>query len=127
MLPVIAGVLLLALPTTALLCFFPISSDLCANTDLRESISPNGALKTVLFVRDCGATTSYSTQVSILPVSDHLPNEAGNVFILGDKSAVVVRWIDDRHINISSDGAATIFKRLTNFNGIMVTFDQWPL
>ena len=120
---VIAGVLLLAAPVAALLWFFALPGDLCANDNLRESISPNGALKAVLFRRDCGATTSYSTQVSILPASHQLPNEAGNVFVVSGEPIVVVRWIDDQHLSISGGGASTAFVHLTDFRGVRITYD----
>ena len=120
---VIAGILLFALPVAALLWLFASPSDLCANDNLRESVSPNGTLKAVLFRRDCGATTSYSTQVSILPTSRQLPNEAGNVFIVGGEPLVVVRWLDDRHLSISGGGAATAFKHVSAFNGVQITYD----
>ena len=120
---VIAGILLLGLSVVALLRFFALPDDLCANDNLRESISPNGTLKAVLFRRACGATTAYSTQVSILPASRKLPDEAGNVFVVGGELLVVVRWLDDRHLSISGGGAPTAFKHLSAFNGVQVTYD----
>ena len=120
---VIVGVSLIALPVAALLWFFAFPSDLCANDNLRETLSPNGALKAVLFRRDCGATTSYSTQLSILPASRKLPNEAGNVFVVGGEPSVVVRWLDDTHLNISVGLATTAFKHLSTFNGVQIHYD----
>jgi len=110
----ILGVVLLALPMSALLAllwFSALPDNLCANDNLRESVSPNGALKAVLFRRDCGATTSSSTHVSILTATRKLPNEGGNVFVVGGEPLVVVRWIDDRHLSISGGGSATAFNQ----------------
>ena len=96
--------------------------DLCGNDNLRESISPGGQLKAVTFRRDCGATTGYSTQVSILPASRKLPNEAGNVFIVDHEPSIAVRWIDDHHLSISGE-TNTPFLHLTEFNGVQITYD----
>jgi hypothetical protein len=55
----------------------------CGNDLVKDVRSPNGKTKAVLFERDCGATTSASTQVSLLPSNESLPNEIGNVFVAG--------------------------------------------
>ena len=52
----------------------------CGNEILKEIRSPTGKLKAVVFQRDCGATTGFSTHVSVLPSEQQLPHEGGNVF-----------------------------------------------
>lgn len=94
----------------------------CANDNLRERISPGGQLKAVTFRRNCGATTPYSTQVSILPASRNLPNEAGNVFTVDHEHSIDVRWIDDHHLNISGE-TITQFLHLNEFNGVQITYN----
>jgi hypothetical protein len=42
----------------------------CGNAVLQDLPSPEGRRHAVVFTRDCGATTAFSTQVSVLP-SDH--------------------------------------------------------
>jgi hypothetical protein len=122
---VIGGVMLLALGSVALFIYFlfPSVDDLCANDNLVETVSPNGQLKAVTFRRDCGATTAYSTHVSILPVSHRLPNEAGNVFVQSREPIVVVWWLDDHHLSISGGGASTAFVHHTDFRGVRITYD----
>ena len=44
--------------------------DPCGNEILSEMRSPDGRLKFIVFQRDCGATTAFSTQVSIIPSGD---------------------------------------------------------
>lgn len=56
------------------------SEPLCKNTVQREAVSPDGKLKAVLFERSCGATTGFSSQISILPVGA-TETEKGNAFI----------------------------------------------
>ena len=54
--------------------------DTCGDTPVQTVPSPSGSLKAVLFERDCGATTGFSSQVSILSHDENLGNEGGNVF-----------------------------------------------
>lgn len=125
MLLVLGTILLVAVGGFALFIYFlfPSVDDLCANDNLAETVSPNGQLKAVTFRRDCGATTTYSTHVSILPVSRKLPNEAGNVFAQSREPMIIVRWLDDHHLSISGGGAGTAHLHLTDFRGVRITYD----
>lgn len=53
----------------------------CGNEPISEIQSPDKSLKVIIFQRDCGATTGFSTQVSILPATRSLPNESGNALV----------------------------------------------
>jgi len=50
-------------------------NQIISSTELREL-----NMNVVVFQRDCGATTGYSTQISLLEVGAELPNESGNIF-----------------------------------------------
>src|SRR5262249_10486833 len=54
---------------------------MCANQLLAEIPSPDGALKALVFERDCGATTGFSTQISIVGGNGSLPSRAANLFV----------------------------------------------
>ncbi len=41
-------------------------SDACSNSVVARANSPDGLHSAVMFQRDCGATTGFSTQVSVL-------------------------------------------------------------
>jgi hypothetical protein len=41
-------------------------SDLCGNRVIETALAPDGKTKALVFERDCGATTDFSTHVSIL-------------------------------------------------------------
>ena len=58
-------------------------SDACSNEVVTRLISPDGEHEAVLFQRDCGATTGFSTQVSILERGDTLSG-SGNTFRADD-------------------------------------------
>ncbi|SNB56978.1 hypothetical protein SAMN04487880_1881 [Marinobacter sp. es.042] len=56
--------------------------DLCENEELSATASPNGEYEAISFRRNCGATTPYSVQVSVVPAGMELPNEPGNVLVI---------------------------------------------
>lgn len=72
-----AFMILLSLP---LMISISGCESMCANEVLHEIPSPDKQLKAVVFQRDCGATTGFSTQVSIMKIDKKLPNTGGDVF-----------------------------------------------
>jgi len=101
---------------------FPNMDSLCENNNLRETLSPDGQFKAVIFCRDCGATTAVSAQVSILPAGRKLPNDGGNVFVANREPPIAVRWIDDHHLRISGD-TRTPYLHLAEFHGVHIIYD----
>lgn len=74
------GILCLLLANACQLFF---EDTMCNNYLVAETASPNKdkKQKAILFTRDCGATTSFSTQISLLEDGEPLANEEGNIFI----------------------------------------------
>jgi hypothetical protein len=60
----------------------------CANEVLSQTVSPDAKMKAVVFQRDCGATTGFSTQVSIIQNSSLLSKTDYDV----ESSEGVVYW-----------------------------------
>src|SRR5438093_11939630 len=91
----------------------------CVNTVLQDVPSPDGRRHLVVFARDCGATTDFSTQVSILTrVRD--ATGGGNVFIAdtdhgkvpsagGGGPAVIGEWIDAQTGRIRYQAGSRIY------------------
>jgi hypothetical protein len=76
---------------------FAAFSDLCGNDVWTEYPSPNGEYRAVIFQRDCGATTGFSTQVTILQRDNELPNRAGDILIIDghpENVAPHANWLD---------------------------------
>ncbi|HUR36488.1 MAG TPA: hypothetical protein VM009_01640 [Terriglobales bacterium] len=85
----------------AVIGFFAIRGSLCGNEVVREELSPNKINKVVVFERSCGATTGFSRQASVFKASDALENEAGNLFVFGEKEKsgqIDFEWTDDYHL-----------------------------
>jgi hypothetical protein len=98
----------------------------CVNKIEREVASPKRTHKVIQFGRDCGATTSSSTQLSIIPVSASLPDESGNIFIAGQDSLQVC-WLSEKEILIKYPAGAEIFKRDTLYNGFEIRYEQFVI
>ena len=96
---------------------------LCSNEPIASVTSPSDAHKVVVFTRGCGATTGWSTQVSILRGSEHLWNESGNTLVVEGKSPVSVDWKSDSVVTLSGMSSGRLFKQERAVNGITVTYE----
>jgi hypothetical protein len=112
------------------------SASPCTNTIIDQQLSPDKSLKVVVFARDCGATTGFSTHVTLLPVSEDLRNNGGNLFVADTNHGriesahwggprVDIHWINDKSISISFDQNARVFKKQDNVLGINMTYNPY--
>ena len=133
----IAALALLALIAAGLCALFLLFPDLCGNTVVAEAVSPDQHLKAVVFQRDCGATTGFSTQVSVIGAQDALPNESGNAFTAdGNRGAVPasaaggpvvqVRWVSGRALVVTHHAGARVFTQKDAVSGAAVAYEQVP-
>jgi hypothetical protein len=104
----------------------------CENEVLRTLYSPTKQLKAVVFQRECGATTGFSTQISILSANSDLPNESGNVFYADTDHGkapseptggphVEVEWKGESSLNIIYDYRARASLLKNSYNGVTIT------
>jgi hypothetical protein len=107
----------------------------CANEMLEAVKSPDGNLQAVIFRRDCGATTDYSTQVSIISANTKLPNKSGNVFVAdtdhgkapeqeGGGPKVKAEWLDNKSLRISYDLRDRVFLEEEKQSGISISYEK---
>lgn len=70
------------------------SCGMCANDEVQRVPNQDGTLDAVLFQRDCGATTGFSTQISVVPAKQALPDDSGNAFVADDDhgKAPAAKW-----------------------------------
>jgi hypothetical protein len=77
-----------------------LSNGLCGNKVVNEYASPDGQLKAVVFTRDCGATTAYSTQVSVMNAGDNIGDRnTGNVLTM-DQASLSPEWQGDNVLRL---------------------------
>ena len=131
----IAALALLLLAAAGLYALSLLFPDLCGNTVLAETLSPDQRHKAVVFQRDCGATTGFSTQVSVIGAQDALPDESGNVFTADDNRGAVptspaggpvvqVRWSSGNAMVITHHAGARVFKQKDSVLGVAVAYER---
>lgn len=130
----VAGSILALLLVLAVAVDFLFGST-CKNEILAELPSPDGAYKAIVFQRDCGATTGFSTQVSILRSRHSLGDDTGNVFVSdtnhgaapsgsGGGPEVGIRWMSSSSLVISRHRLARVFMAEPHVSDISVTYEQ---
>lgn len=85
-------------------------ADLCGNEIVADVVSPSGARHAIVFLRDCGATTGFSTQLSILPAGEALPEDGGNAVILDDRVPLTVQWVSETELLVKGAGSKVVFR-----------------
>lgn len=95
---------------------------LCENEVSQTVLSPSGKLKVLVFSRDCGATTGFNTQVSIIPSSDALPDDGGNALILRGEVPLKVEWRSDSSLQLNGLGSAKLFKQEHAVAGVTIGY-----
>jgi hypothetical protein len=96
--------------------------DPCGNEVSQTVVSPSGRLKAVVFNRNCGATTGFNTQVSILPAAAALPDDGGNTLILGGAVPLKVEWRSDATLRLNGVGAARLYKQEHAVAGVSIRY-----
>lgn len=122
----IAGVVYI-LPFIWFFLLIALGPDLCANQIYQEVYSADRTLKAVVFQRDCGATTGFSTQVSVLPAGETLGNDvAGNLYIANGRPAdsqLMLQWSSQRSMLIQGHVTDAI-KQETMIEDVVVSYIQ---
>jgi hypothetical protein len=95
----------------------------CENEIIEEIKNSNKGYKAVVFKRDCGATTQSSTQISIIPISQILPNEGGNVFVT-ESGNLSAEWTNDTTLLIKYTDHERIFKQDSAYLKIRIMYQK---
>lgn len=108
----------------ALLYIYTQIPPLCGNAVLSDVRSPDGLFTAVGFIRNCGATTPYSAQVSILEGAAQLDNEAGNAFTCEGGSAdslpLGLSWLGPRELLITDHACRPVFGTAAQVGSVAV-------
>jgi len=125
-------IILLISLTTIFSCGSNTLADMCGNRISKEITSPDKKLKAVIFTRDCGATTGFSSQLSIIGYFDKLKNEKGNVLIISDKedqledgsAAINAEWNGNNELIIYFNLAAETSKKEARVDDVKISYKQ---
>ena len=109
-------------------------SDACQNSIVSTAVAPSGDFRAVLFQRDCGATTGFSSQVSVTDADD-APSGGGNAFVADTDHGlassamwggpwVELRWLSPRQLLIRYDAKARVFTQNATVSEMTVTYEK---
>jgi hypothetical protein len=117
----------------AAVVFLSGCSDPCGNTVAKQISAPDGLHIATLFQRDCGATTGFSSQISILNAGEKLSGR-GNTFVaenyggarLGNWGGpwADMRWLATGHLLIQYVWKARVFTQKTWVSGVLVSYQR---
>jgi hypothetical protein len=107
-------------------------ADPCENRVLSEFPGRMGNRAAIVFERSCGATTGFSTHVSVANEFGQLGKSPGNVFVADSdhgavkKMIVTVRWVAPDRIVVRYPAQARVFKKQAEVNGVNVAYETSP-
>jgi len=96
----------------------------CENEISHDLPSPDGRHRVVVFSRNCGATTGFNTQATILPAGGHLADEGGNVFSIDGQDSARVSWTQDGRLAVIIAGDAAIYKKEDSVAGVGIDYSR---
>ncbi|WP_088044278.1 hypothetical protein [Bacillus sp. EAC] len=94
--------------------------DMCGNEIIQKVPSPSLEKDAYIFIRNCGATTAESYQLSILNKDDKLPNDSGNTFVSDNKFKI--DWLNERGLRVNYDENSETYKKDESVNGIKIRY-----
>ena len=99
----------------------------CSNDVVKTVQAPDKAYKAIAFIRNCGATTDCSPQVSILKRNQRLGKSGGNVFIGNHSTFIDVYWKDANTLVIIHDcSEEDIFLQKEKVGTIQIMYTAKP-
>lgn len=103
--------------------FIYLAQDLCASDIQSLIISPNGKFTAVVFQRDCGATTAFSIQVTIVPAGKKFPADGYPTFlVISGIQPPDLKWVTNSEIEVYLPEGVRIYKNDTKAGDISITY-----
>lgn len=96
--------------------------DLCGNQESQRTDSPSNNWTAVAFTRDCGATTGFSSQISLIAKGSALPNESGNVLVLEASVPLHLTWSPSGDLVVHGSGSVKRFKEEGVVSGVKIQY-----
>jgi hypothetical protein len=109
-------------------------SDGCSNNYISRADAPDGLHSAVMFQRECGATTGFSTQVSVLKRGTE-PSGAGNIFRADDDHGAAtagnwggpwaeISWLAPDHLLVRYAAKSRLFEQRREVSGVRISYQQ---
>ena len=103
-----------------------VFSDMCGNEINIELVSPDKKHKAMIYQRDCGATTGFSTQISIIKRNEKLPNKNGNVLTSAGHPSdnnYKLKWLGAEKLLISNTHGNHIYFKENKIGIISISYE----
>jgi hypothetical protein len=88
--------------------------DLCGTDIIKEVSSPDGLYNLTIYQTDCGATTGFTTRISIAPSHKGLLDKSGNIMTLDghpDWTIKDIKWNNVDNITIEYNTESKVISR----------------
>lgn len=96
----------------------------CVDEVKEERQSPSAKFLAAVVERNCGATTSPSTMVTLRKIgTSSNPDKDTRILVLKGRDFIHVRWESDTELHVSKSSLKS-FKKDTSWNDIKINFDQ---
>src|SRR5580765_626508 len=120
---VLLGVIIVALACLTVSC-----GDLCGDEVRSQVPSPDKAWTASWWVRDCGATTDFSTHVSVHGTGDDATTDTAIVFIMKGKPELSLKWIGPAQLSIHCPDCLhrDVFRQVDKMGHVKIAFDFNP-
>jgi hypothetical protein len=111
-----------------------LDAGFCSNDVISTAPAPGGLRQAIVFVRNCGATTRYGTNVSVLSAGDNIGDEAGSIFLVDEPPfntvlrnriggpRVEVRWLGADSLLVSYASGVEIHRQVLVEQGVHVRY-----
>jgi hypothetical protein len=96
----------------------------CRTAIRSQERSPNGQLKAVVYLRKCPDEVLFTTNVSILPIDQSLPDDTGNTVVCPDALAVRVRWRGNNQLTVLSFSDLSKAEKQQQVGNVSVDYPQ---
>ena len=108
----------------SLLALFLVTgcSELCGNDPLHGEESPDKTKLAIAFVRSCGATTGFSSHVSVIDRNGSLPNKPGNILIVDGKQPISVKWLNNSTLEVDLPIETKTYKKIDKLGEISIKY-----
>ena len=106
---------------------------MCVVSVVRRVSSPDRRLEAVIFERDCGATTDFGTNLSVVKAGSAIADAGGNLLVAdsdhgrapldsGNVIHLLVEWIGSDSLVVRYDGRARLFQQAGQAQGVSVRY-----
>lgn len=99
------------------------SASLCGGSDQYDVYSPDKTKKAIVYLYSCGATTGYTSVVTLANAHDTLEDTplTADVFRIKGEN-IHLQWINNNNLHIDYNQSQKVFHASKEFNGVRIDF-----